>query len=226
MKGKIFKVIYPKGDPMKAILDKKSFVVSSGNGDAYILKFVDTIDLTVEGEEQKFYIMNGGGDEDDYTAFQEIEDGGVAALLFLDLGIEEEVLRKYAELRREKINNDDGESTEDKRQNEDLRDIIFNPNNKEQILLGDEYGREIRFDQIALIFFEKNGEIEPFVLLKPLDKIEGIEDDNTAIVFIMDTDANGNTILRVEEDEDVMLAVFNEYNELVKAHGVKIPDED
>ena len=219
----IFKLIYPKGDPMKAILDKKPFVVSSGNGDARILKFVDTVDLAVEGKEQKFYIMED--DEDDCVAFRVIEDGGVAALQLIDFDIEEDVMRKYAERRREKIENDDGESTEDKRHNKDLRDIIFNPNNKEPIMLRDEYGREIRFDQLALIFSEKNGEIEPFVLLKSLYKFEGVEDYMT-IVFIMDTDANGNSILRVERDEDVVLAVFDEYNELLKAHGVKCPDED
>ena len=220
MEEKIFKLIYPKGDPMKAILDKKPFVVSSGNGDAYILKFVDTVDLAVEGEEHKFYIMKD--DEDNYIAFKVIEDGGVAALQLIDY-IDEDAMRNYPEL-WEKIENDDGESTEDKRHNEDLRDIIFNPNNKEQILLRDEYGREIRFEQLALIFFEKNGEIEPFVLLKPIDKIEGIE-DNTAIVFIMDTDANGNSILRTEEDEDVALAVFDEYNELAKEYYAN-QDED
>ena len=48
-----------------------------------------------------------------------------------------------------------------------------------------------------------------------MDKIDGIADDE-AIVFLVDEDADGNTILRVEENEEVAIAVFDKYYDLLE----------
>ena len=54
-----------------------------------------------------------------------------------------------------------------------------------------------------------------FVILKPLDKIPGIDDDE-AIVFRAASDNLGNTILTAEEDELIAIDVFNKYYDLLE----------
>lgn len=97
----------------------------------------------------------------------------------------------------------------------DLLDVLLDHDNQEPITLKGEDGRVISFEQIAVIPHEVDGENELFVILKPIDKIEGINDDE-AIVFIVDTDDFGNAVLRVEEDDETAVEVFNEFQKLVE----------
>ena len=39
---------------------------------------------------------------------------------------------------------------------------------------------------------------------------------NEAIVFLVDTDDAGNSIIRIEEDEEVAIAVFDKYYDLLE----------
>ena len=48
-----------------------------------------------------------------------------------------------------------------------------------------------------------------------VELIEGIADDE-AIVFLVDTDDAGNSIIRIEEDEEVAIAVFDKYYDLLE----------
>lgn len=106
----------------------------------------------------------------------------------------------------------------------DILDVLLDPDNKEPIMLVDQDGRVLAFEQVAVIPHDKNGEKCLFAVLKPLDKIKGIADDE-AIVFRVDIDDDGNSNIVVEEDEEVAIAVYNEYIELLKAQGV-YPDKD
>lgn len=107
-----------------------------------------------------------------------------------------------------------------------LIDVLLDPNNKEPLTLLDGNGRVLAFEQVAVIpHDDKNGERQLFAVLKPLDKIEGIADDE-AVVFRVSVGDDGNTAIKPEEDEETALAVYDEYIKLLKAHGVKIPDED
>lgn len=109
------------------------------------------------------------------------------------------------------------ESNDDKSQ-VDLLDRFLDSNDTDPIVLLDEYGREMRFEQVAVIPHEKNGKKELYVLLKPLDKIQGIKDDEM-IVFVTDTDENGNTVIRVEEDINIWREVYKKYLELLKKNS-------
>ena len=82
----------------------------------------------------------------------------------------------------------------------DLLDVLLDKNNKEPIVLMDEKGRQISFEQVAIIPYDINDTKVLYVVLKPIDKIDGIADDE-AVVFLVDQDKNGNTVLRVEEDD-------------------------
>ena len=97
----------------------------------------------------------------------------------------------------------------------DLLDVLLDPDNKEPIVLMDEKGKQLTFEQVAVIPHEVRKENRLYVVLKPLDKIEGISEDE-AIVFLVDTDDNGNSVIRVEEDEEIAIAVFDKYYDLLE----------
>lgn len=98
----------------------------------------------------------------------------------------------------------------------DLLDVLLDKDNKDPIVLMDEKGKQISFEQVAIIPYEvKKDERVLYVVLKPIDKIEGIADDE-AVVFLVDQDKAGNTVLRVEEDEEVAIAVFDKYYDLLE----------
>ena len=102
----------------------------------------------------------------------------------------------------------------------DLLDILLDKDNKEPITLMDEKGKQISFEQIAMIVHEVKKEKKLYAILKPIDKIEGLG-ENDAIVFLVDQDKDGNTVLKIEEDEDVAMDVFDEYYDLLEEEMAK-----
>ncbi len=102
----------------------------------------------------------------------------------------------------------------------DLLDVLLDKDNKDPITLMDEKGKQLSFEQIAMIVHEVKKEKKLFAILKPVDKIEGIG-ENEAIVFLVDQDKNGNTILKIEEDEDVAIDVFDDYYDLLEEEMTK-----
>lgn len=97
----------------------------------------------------------------------------------------------------------------------DLLDVLLDQDNREPIVLMDENGKELTFEQVAVIPYEVKKENRLYCVLKPMDKIEGIGEDE-AIVFLVDTDAEGNSVIKVEEDEEVAIAVFDKYYDLLE----------
>ncbi|MBQ8908876.1 MAG: DUF1292 domain-containing protein [Clostridia bacterium] len=97
----------------------------------------------------------------------------------------------------------------------DLLDVLLDQDNKEPIVLMDEKGKQLTFEQVAVIPYEVRKEKRLYVVLKPMDKIEGIGEDE-AVVFYVDEDDEGNTIIKVEEDEEVAIAVFDKYYDLLE----------
>lgn len=97
----------------------------------------------------------------------------------------------------------------------DLLDVLLDQDNKDPIVLMDEKGKQLTFEQVAVIPHEVRKENRLYVVLKPLDKIEGIGDDE-AIVFLVDTDSEGNSVIKVEEDEEIAIAVFDKYYDLLE----------
>lgn len=104
---------------------------------------------------------------------------------------------------------------ENKEEKVDLLDILLDKDNKDPITLMDEKGKQISFEQIAMIVHEVKKEKKLYAILKPVDKIEGLG-ENEAIVFLVDQDKDGNTILKIEEDEDIAIDVFDEYYDLLE----------
>ena len=110
---------------------------------------------------------------------------------------------------------------EPQRQQVDLLDVLLDKDNRDPILLMDEKGRQMRFEQVAVIPYDVDKEDRKlYVVLKPIDKIEGIADDE-AIVFVCDTDKAGNTVLRLEENEEIAIDVFDKYYDLLEEENAK-----
>ena len=113
-----------------------------------------------------------------------------------------------------KVNNDNTQK-ESATQQIDLLDVLLDQDNKDPIVLMDESGKQLTFEQVAVIPYEVRKEKRLYCVLKPLDKIEGIKEDE-AIVFLVDTDENGNSVVRIEEDEEIAIAVFDKYYDLLE----------
>ncbi len=97
----------------------------------------------------------------------------------------------------------------------DILEILLDPDNKNPIRFMDGNGKEISFEQIAVIPYKEDGLDELYCILKPIDKIDGIADDE-AIVFCIDTDDEGKSLIRVETDEEKAIKIFECYNEMIK----------
>ena len=92
-------------------------------------------------------------------------------------------------------------------------EMILDENNDENIVLYNEEGEAVEFEQIALI--PLNG--TDFVSLHP---VEGMADDE-ALVFAIE-EVDGEDALVLVEDDDVVDAVFEEYYDMLRAEGVEV----
>lgn len=99
--------------------------------------------------------------------------------------------------------------------NLNLLDVLLDQDNNDPIILMAANGEEFRFDQVAVIPHEVKEQTCLFAVLKPIDEMEGIADDE-ALVFRIVEDAEGEPIAVVEEDEMIAIEVFNKYYDLLE----------
>ncbi|MDE6302634.1 MAG: DUF1292 domain-containing protein [Clostridia bacterium] len=93
----------------------------------------------------------------------------------------------------------------------DLLDVLLDENNTAPIYMYDNNGRQLEFEQVAIIPLEE----DLYCILKPLVELAGVADDE-AIVFKVEEDENGESFLSVETDEKKATSVFSEYYDLVE----------
>ena len=82
-------------------------------------------------------------------------------------------------------------------------DRLFDENNDEKIYVKDNGGKEIEFEQVAVVDFEENY----YAILHPTSPIEGVNEDE-ALVFMIDEEGDQ---LVYEEDDRVIDGVYEEY---------------
>ncbi len=99
----------------------------------------------------------------------------------------------------------------------DLLDVLLDEKNTAPIFMYDDKGRELEFEQVAVIPY---GEEDLYCILKPITKLDGIADDE-AIVFKVEEDENGDAMLKVETNEQIAIAVFDQYYNLVEEESAK-----
>ncbi|MBQ4585437.1 MAG: DUF1292 domain-containing protein [Clostridia bacterium] len=80
-----------------------------------------------------------------------------------------------------------------KEKNERFVDKLFDDNNFESIFIKDNNGKEIEFDQVALVDYEGNY----YAILMPLTKLEGVEEDEVLI-------------FRIDEEKDCLVYLEDE----------------
>ena len=95
---------------------------------------------------------------------------------------------------------------------EDILDILLDEDNKDPIVLLDNNGRRLTFEQIAVIPYNE----KIYCVLKPVDKIDNVQDDE-AIVFYVEEKEGEEPVLMVETDEKTAINVFDEYYNLLDA---------
>ena len=88
-------------------------------------------------------------------------------------------------------------------------DMLFDPDNKDNIVLYNEKDEPVEFEQIALI--PLNDRV--YAILTPVKKVEGIADDEAFAFEIIEDEENGDSLALVEDDV-VIDSVFAEYNKL------------
>lgn len=96
-------------------------------------------------------------------------------------------------------------------ENKSLVDILLDDDNCENIKLTSDDGKETLFEQVAIIPIDDN----VYALLHPLDKMEGVEEDQ-ALVFLIDEE---NDRIVLEQNDDIVDEVFEEYYELLADEG-------
>lgn len=99
----------------------------------------------------------------------------------------------------------------------DILDVLLDDKNTAPIYMFNDKGEQIEFDQIAVIPY---GDDELYCILKPITKVPGIKDDE-AVVFKVEQDENGEGYLKVEDREDVAIAIFDQYYNLLDEESGK-----
>ena len=90
-------------------------------------------------------------------------------------------------------------------------DALFDEENNDAIILFNEKGEEIAFEQIALIPLEKT-----YAILKPIQPMEGVG-ENEGLVFSIEVNEETNEeYLALVVDEAIIDKVFDVYDELVE----------
>lgn len=95
----------------------------------------------------------------------------------------------------------------------DLLDVLLDENNTAPIYMYDETGRQLQFEQVAVIPYGDEDDL--YAILKPITKLDGIADDE-AIVFKVEEDDKGEAVLRVEDKEETAIAIFDQYYNLLE----------
>lgn len=107
-------------------------------------------------------------------------------------------------------------SNELEEREEDVLDILLDENNDSPITLFDENEKAVKFEQVAIIPDNEN----IYAILKPIDDMDGVADDE-AIVFLVDFDEDGHSLLTIEQNEETAIRVFDKYYTLLDEEEAK-----
>ena len=92
---------------------------------------------------------------------------------------------------------------------------ILDRNNKEPILLTNEAGNAMVFEQVAVIPFVVANERRLYVILRLMNNIDGA-DRGTNVVFNCDKDKSGQVVFKAEPDAEVVKGIQERYIQLLK----------
>ena len=91
-------------------------------------------------------------------------------------------------------------------------DKLFDENNSDPIVLFNEKGEEVSFEQIAIIPYDER----VFAILKPMEKTEGVGEDEALVFEIVEGDTEEDEeYLNLVSDMEVIDNVFKVYDKLI-----------
>lgn len=91
-----------------------------------------------------------------------------------------------------------------------LLEQLLDPENTDPVVLFNERGEEIAFEQIALIPLVN----DLYVILTPVIPIEGVGEDEGIVFRVVNT--KGQSALNLVDDEAIIDEVFTAYDQLVE----------
>ena len=93
-----------------------------------------------------------------------------------------------------------------------MTDNTYDDNNGlyDEVVLKDEEGRDARFDHVLTFVYEG----EYYIALLPLDKIDGVEDDEVVLLRIVKE--NGEDTYETITNEILLNEVFDEFMRLIE----------
>ena len=91
---------------------------------------------------------------------------------------------------------------------------ILDENNEDNIILFDDDNNPVEFEQVAVIPMDDS----VYVILVPVTPMEGVGEDE-GVVFVIEEDDEGEALLSLVVEDDVIDAVFNEYDSLLEEDG-------
>ena len=94
---------------------------------------------------------------------------------------------------------------------DNIFDKIYDENNSENVVLYNEHGEPVEFEQVAVIPYED----VVYVILHPVTKLEGLGEDEGLVFTIVEDEVEGE-IMKLVVDEDIIDAVFDIYDRLVE----------
>lgn len=92
----------------------------------------------------------------------------------------------------------------------DLFDRLVDPDNDDPIVLFDEEGNRVVFEQVAVVPMDTADGQQMFVILHPTEGMEQVGEEE-AIVFRADYSDDGEFVLLIEGDNAVAEQVFEKY---------------
>ncbi len=92
---------------------------------------------------------------------------------------------------------------------------LLDPENSDPIVLFDENEKPVSFEQIALIPFQE----KLYAILKPIEKMDGVADDEAIVFSFEEDDSSEDQLLVVEENDTIIDEVFAIYNKLLDEQG-------
>lgn len=96
-------------------------------------------------------------------------------------------------------------------QERDLLDILLDENNSEPIVIANDDGDEIMFDQLCVVPLEE----ELYCVLSPISHIEGV-DENEVVIFHVDSNEGKKTVLNQVEDDKILDSVFEIFMQMLE----------
>jgi len=97
-------------------------------------------------------------------------------------------------------------------------ELLLDENNSDNIKLFDDKNNEVEFEQVAIVPIDE----KIYAILKPAQKMEGVGDDE-ALVFTIE-EIDDEECLVIEESEEIIDKVFDQYYEMLKDEGIDVPD--